>query len=225
MTLPTKIGLGALTVGTISGISYAGSTYFVNNESKEKKDEQQGTTIKALIDKEYKHILLSTVAGDSNTDKEHWKTAWATYQSQNSTNEDIFKLDGWATRNNNDFTEKLKAKCGELIDTTVPDHNDTNYQNVTKYCARNVTIKDQAGKEQLKVIDTKGNDSLWTEKVQNKANLTTHFNNLEIRASSGSEITASDIKGGCEKAVTRNTSQDNYDNAYNSYKEVCANKG
>ncbi|OAL10698.1 hypothetical protein A6V39_01340 [Candidatus Mycoplasma haematobovis] len=223
MTLPVKIGVGALTVGTISGVSYAGSAYLMNSKEKASDIKQQLTTIDELIKDKFEYVLLSTSQDTGNTDNNFWKTNWEKYNSENSASEtgkDPLQLAGWTKNNKTDLTSELKKKCSTLSTLNVPKEGNATYLNVIKYCSRGVTLAEQAKKDGLTVLDTSSTNkdsAIWTKKHSEKQTLQDSLNKLEITNSD----TGDKIKEGCATAQSKNKQVTNYPAIYEAYKLVC----
>ncbi|OAL10684.1 hypothetical protein A6V39_01270 [Candidatus Mycoplasma haematobovis] len=218
MSLPVKLGVGALTLGSAVGAGYAGISYFSKEDKKEELNNtlQQGTAISKLISDRFDYVLLNTTEGDNNPDKKHWDTIWTNYQRDNGTGTDVFELDGWSNRGSNNLTEALKTKCKSLSTST----EESLYDNVTKYCSRGVTFEEQAKKDESTILETvkATHAKIWAQRHEAKGSTDAHLKNLEITSNNPN---GDDIKTGCGKAKEKNKQIDNYENIYASYKLIC----
>ncbi|OAL10687.1 hypothetical protein A6V39_01285 [Candidatus Mycoplasma haematobovis] len=214
MTPLLKIGTGVLTIGTIAGAGYAGSTYFMNKEETAQKPQESKPTIRQLIEKDFDYILLNTEATGID-DSAHWKTNWENYKRDNN---DVLQLEGWTTkRADADLTPALKARC-----KTLSTNNDDNIlSNVTKYCGRAVTIADEAQKEKLTIIstgDATADSTTWQSKISKKQQLKTYLDKLSI---TDDNLNAATLKQKCSDLKGKKKQEDDYSNFYEAYKNLC----
>ncbi|OAL10682.1 hypothetical protein A6V39_01260 [Candidatus Mycoplasma haematobovis] len=224
MSLPIKAGIGVLTAGSIAGASYAGVSYFSKEDKQEINNTQQGTAINTLIKEEYKFKLLDTTEGAGNKDESHWTTNWETYKTDNTrANTNVLNLKGWDKSNPGDSAEALKAKCKELATEKVSDKSKDLYQNVTKYCARGVTVEEEATKKGriiLKVEASSKDESIWQSRHSKATDLK---NSLDLLGITESDLTAEKIRTGCGTAKAKNKKEESskYQEIYDAYVKVC----
>ncbi|OAL10699.1 hypothetical protein A6V39_01345 [Candidatus Mycoplasma haematobovis] len=220
MTLATKIGAGILATGSVAGLGYAGSAYF-KDDKKEINNTQKGTAISKIIEDQFDYILLNTSV---NNDSAQWSSNWAKYKKENTTSKDIFELENWTVNSPTDLIPALKTKCASLANTNAVDKADANYLNVTKYCAREVTIADQIEKSDLKtkILDTKEGDTehkaIWGKRVSEKTTFKDHFTNLNI---SFDDADIAKVKAGCKGATSKPKTGEKYKETLEAYKAVC----
>ncbi|OAL10689.1 hypothetical protein A6V39_01295 [Candidatus Mycoplasma haematobovis] len=224
MSLPTKLGIGTLALGSAVGAGYTGISYFSKEDKKEELNNtlQQGTAISKIIEEDYEYILLDTKKGTSNNDKAYWNTNWNNYKTDSLRLEkDIFSLDNWTKTSTPDLTEALKEKCETLSRTKIPSNKDPLYGKVTKYCGRGVTFEEQAKKDRLTILDTADSNSgstVWAAKHTNRAQIRDSLTKLSIENEPSS---ADIIRKGCETAKSKNKQVPDYPNVYAAYKAVC----
>ncbi|OAL10685.1 hypothetical protein A6V39_01275 [Candidatus Mycoplasma haematobovis] len=226
-----KLGIGVATIGTIAGAGYAGSTYFLNNDQnnidnnkdtdKEEDNPITTTSIRTKIESEFQYILLKT---EGQTDDSYWQENWKNYKTENTNNDtgkDIFKLEGWVKGGSKDLVEQLKSKCLELSGANLSGENDPTYSNVTKYCSRGVTVKEDAEKKGKTILVTDPNGShknIWNTRNTNKDSLKDSLDKLNIK---GTDLNADKIREGCATAKSQNKQAQEYQKIYDAYVKVC----
>ncbi|OAL10696.1 hypothetical protein A6V39_01330 [Candidatus Mycoplasma haematobovis] len=222
MTLPVKVGGGALTFATISGLSGVGSAYM--SDKKVVNNTQQGTAISKIIEDKFDYILLST---KDDEDSSYWNANWGSYKRDNKDKdpkEDAFKLKGWieGDKESLNLVDQLKKKCSELSDSIVYDGGKALYDNLTKYCARSITIKDQAEKEKLKLLSVEGTTGggdwdAWTRKSGTRNSLLVDLETLGVVQKDN----AYKIIERCKAVITIDKKDPNYSNIFKAYEKVC----
>ncbi|OAL10697.1 hypothetical protein A6V39_01335 [Candidatus Mycoplasma haematobovis] len=212
MTLTTKLGASLLATSSIAGLGYAGSKYF-EKDTKKVNTVQQVTTINDLITERYDYILLNT--SDDGGDQDKWSEKWESYKRAK---DNVFNLNGWDANNARlDLTNPLKKKCEDLAKE---DSAKVSYENVTKYCARGVTLEEQAKKDTSEVLNTSNSDhaSVWTKRHGEKGQIDAELKKLGM---TGDLANGDAIKSGCNNAKSWNKQVNDYPNVYKAYKRVC----
>ncbi|OAL10691.1 hypothetical protein A6V39_01305 [Candidatus Mycoplasma haematobovis] len=220
MTLTTKVGGGALIASSLAGLGVAGGRQL---RQEDPSTTQQKTKISTLIADRYDYILLN--ATSSNEDIKDWETNWNTYQRDNAgQGKDIFDLDGWTPTETKDLKDKLKKKCSLLANTSISKNDNKTYENVTKYCARSVTIADQAKKEKLRILSVENNSgddfTIFGRRADANGALNEELKALKVN---GNHFRAAyKIRDACKTIVATNKKNDEYEDIFKAYKKVCA---
>lgn len=214
--LITKLGIGAVGL-TTAGV---GVFYLTSNDSNSKKalNDEQGKTISKLISDKHDYILLNT---EGTNDSEAWNSIWNTYKIDNAKKakgNDAMELDSWTEGNQNDLISELKKKCQELSNSK----DEALYEKVTKHCARGVTFAEQAGKENLTILNTETSGTnpdakIWASRFEKVTTLKNDLDTLKIT----DQTSADKIKTGCSTAKTNKKQIDSYESVFTSYKKVC----
>ncbi|OAL10688.1 hypothetical protein A6V39_01290 [Candidatus Mycoplasma haematobovis] len=213
MTITTKVGTSAIIASSLAGLGAIGGRQLRQEELSTK---QQKTKIIDLITERYDYIILD----DTNESNKYWDENWNAYQGDNTgQGKDIFDLDGWTPTDTPGLRKKLKAKCSLLADTFILKSDSQTYENFAKYCARSVTIADQAKKENLRIVNVDSDWNIWTSRDGARRTLRAEIEKLKTNTHGLSG--AYEIRGRCKNIISTNKKNTEYEDIFNAYKKIC----
>lgn len=172
-----------------------------------------GTQISELIKKENKHVLLT-----SQSTKEEWKAALQEYQKSNN-------IWGEFAITGDDAPKTFKDKCEEKSKLKVYGTTDKAYEEVTKYCSRDKTIKDLLSEQGFASLGS-GETAKWKERFNAYKVAKSEPKLLDVVVAEGEtgEQNHNKLNNACAKALDTKVTDTEFENTINAIKHWCKAK-